>query len=201
MRIDRLRAALACMLVLAPLTSAQFALGDDAATATAEQDAKAAADHEHATRKVVKLVVGSAGNEDPVPDNPLGPTRRNHLGRLERIRDIAKDPEVDGVLLEVDGIPDMARVIDILDELYELQAAGKEIACYTEMLDRNAAMVASVADHLVVPPSGMIILEGMVAESILVRQAAARRAFHHCFDNFSRKPVREAFAGLFRSRG
>ena len=142
--------------------------------------ARAGDDHEDGEQPevdqptVVELVISASANEEPTLDNPLGPTRRNFRGRLEQIRAIAADPEVDGVALKINGIPGMAKTIDLLDELRDLKASGKKIVCYTETLTRSDAMIASMADLLVVPPSGMIALEGMLAESMYMKDLFAK---------------------------
>lgn len=121
---------------------------------------------EERSPRVVELVISGDASEDPKPINPLGPTRRNFLGRLEQIRAIAADPTVDGVKLEVKGLPGLAKTLDLMVELQALKDAGKTLVCYSEMVTRAELIVGSLADQFVVPPSGMIILEGFVAEAM-----------------------------------
>jgi protease-4 len=128
---------------------------------------------EKAPAQVVELIVDANGSEDPAPNNPLGPSRRNFRAKLQQIRDIAADPAVAGVKLVVKGIPGLAKSIDLLTELSALKDTGKTLVCYTEMLDRNALLFCSLADQLIVPPSGMIILEGMLAELMYYKDLLA----------------------------
>jgi CHAD domain-containing protein len=79
---------------------------------------------------------------------------------------------------------------NVLGEFQDTEVQSNAILAFGR--DMAASGVAPVETQMAM---------GMIAESILVRQAEARRAFHRNFDAFSRKPVREAFAGLFRSRG
>ena len=72
--------------------------------------------------------------------------------------------KVAGVRLVLKGNPGYAHAIDLLDELQRIKAAGKKVVCYAEVLSQNDLMFASAADLLVVPPSGMVILEGLQAE-------------------------------------
>ncbi|MFT7464612.1 MAG: protease-4 [Pseudohongiellaceae bacterium] len=130
----------------------------------------AAQSDDHKPAQVVELVITASGSEDPLPQNPLGPSRRNFRGKLQQIRDMAADENVAGVRLVVKGIPGLAKSIDLLAELSALKAAGKTIVCYTETLDRNGLLFCSLADQLVMPPSGMIILEGMVAEMMYYKE-------------------------------
>lgn len=123
--------------------------------------------------KVVVLEISAAAEEDPAAHNPLGPTRRNFRGKLEQIRALAADPAVQAVVLEVNGSPGPAKSLDLLAELQALKATGKFIACYAEVLGRDELLFASVADHLCVPPSGMIVLEGLLAESMYFKDLLA----------------------------
>lgn len=158
--------------------STPLAWSQGAPTAHAK-DAPTAADQqgtvEHtASLKLVKLSLSDDAGEDPRMENPLGPSKRNFRRRLEQIRAIAADPEVAGVLLDVDGLPGLAKTIDLLDELTALKAAGKRLVCYSETLGRNELMIASLADHVCVPPSSTIALEGLLAEQMYYKQLLAR---------------------------
>jgi CHAD domain-containing protein len=79
---------------------------------------------------------------------------------------------------------------NVLGEFQDTEVQSNAILAFGR--DMAASGVAPVETQMAM---------GMVAESILVRQAAARRAFHRRFDDFSRRPVRDAFAGLFRGKG
>jgi len=114
--------------------------------------------------KVVKLIINDNVAEDPPPLNPLGPQPKNFRVKLEQLRTLARDPAVAGVRLEIKGAPDFAHAIDLLEELRGVKAAGKKIVCYAEDLDQRGLVFASLADLLVVPPSGLIGLEGLQAE-------------------------------------
>lgn len=119
---------------------------------------------EAATVKVAELVISGGGAEDPKPRQPFGKQARNFRLELERIREMAADPELAGVNLVVKGVPGYAKTLDLLTEIEALKDAGKTIVCFSEVLSRGPLMLASIADHLVVPPSGMIALEGLSAE-------------------------------------
>ncbi|MCB9898841.1 MAG: signal peptide peptidase SppA [Planctomycetes bacterium] len=145
----------AAVLAVGLLTSRPACAGDTEGAVKASDAAKP---------KVVELVIDGPGAEDPKPRQPFGKTSRNFRLELERIRAIAHDDSVKAVKLEVKSSPGLAKTLDLLAELDAVSAAGKPIVCYTETLDRSTALLATVADHLVVPPSGMIALEGIAAE-------------------------------------
>lgn len=149
------------MSVPARLVSLFFGLALLSAPLGAQQDPPKS---KHTPAQVVELVITASAAEDPTAENPLGPSRRNFRAKLQQIRDIAADDDVAGVRLVVEGIPGLAKSIDLLGELSALKDAGKTVVCYTETLDRNSLLFCSLADQLIVPPSGMIILESMLAE-------------------------------------
>jgi protease IV len=124
--------------------------------------------------KVAWLVISADSSEDPAPLNPFGPQPKNFRLKLERVRELAHDPEIVGVRLKIKGAPDFAHSIDLLDELRALKASGKKIVCYAEDLDQRGLMFASLADLLVVPPSGVIGLEGLQAEVMYLADLLAK---------------------------
>ncbi len=149
------------MSVPARLVSLLFGLALLSSPLAAQQDPPA---RKATPAQVVELVITAGAAEDPTAENPLGPSRRNFRAKLQQVRDIAADDSVSGVRLVVEGIPGLAKSIDLLAELSALKDAGKTVVCYTEVLDRNSLLFCSLADQLIVPPSGMIILESMLAE-------------------------------------
>lgn len=120
-------------------------------------------------KKVVEITLKGSFAEDPKPENPFGPQPRNFRTQLLLLRQIAADPSVVGVKLEVEDYPDYARSLDLLHELRALEAAGKKIVAYAEGLTQRSLMFASVADELWLPPSGQIVLEGLVIEVMYLK--------------------------------
>ncbi|MFH0946472.1 MAG: signal peptide peptidase SppA, partial [Planctomycetota bacterium] len=112
--------------------------------------------------------------EDPAAAVPIGPQKLNFRGKLLRIRQIAADDKVAGVRIKVKDAPDYAHSLDLLDELRALKKAGKKVVCYAESLDQKSLMFTSLADHLVVPPSGMVALEGLTLELMYLKDLLAK---------------------------
>ncbi len=135
-----------------------------AAAATDATDATAASGP-----RVVELTIGDNNSEDPAAVNPLGPAQRNFRGKLLLLRQIAADPTVAAVRLELKGSPDYAHSLDLLDELRAVKASGKKILCYAETLSQRDLVFATLADTLMVPPAGSIALEGMAAEVMYMK--------------------------------
>jgi len=55
-----------------------------------------------------------------------------------------------------------------------LKAGGKKVVCYAEDMDQRGLMFASLADLLVMPPSGLIALEGLQAEVMYMADMFAK---------------------------
>ena len=143
----------------APASATPAASAEKGASTTAKPgDDKTKGPH------LVELVVNDNVAEDPAPENPLGPSRRNFRSKLLLLRQISTDDSVAGVRLKLDGNPGFAHAIDLLEELGRVKAAGKKVVCYAETIDQGELMFASAADVLVMPPSGQIALEGLQAQ-------------------------------------
>ena len=124
--------------------------------------------------KLVQVVISSDVSEDPPPQVPFGPQPLNFRAKLERLRELAYDPAVAGVRLKIKGGPDFAHSIDLMDELRAVKSSGKKFVCYAEDLDQRGLMFATLADELVVPPSGLIGLEGLQAEVMYLADLFAK---------------------------
>jgi protease-4 len=142
-----------------PATQTFARTGEESGTNAATKPAKA---------KVVELKLGGFG-EDPKPQNPFGPSPMNFRAKLKMLQQLAADPAVTGVVLKVNGSPDFARSLDVMHELRRVKSAGKKVACYLETVDQRTLMFASLSDVLAVPPSGAIMLEGLNAEIMYMR--------------------------------
>ncbi len=122
-----------------------------------------------AKKKVVEVTISANAAEDPSPAMPFGPSKRNFRARLKLLRQIANDESIDAVRLELKGFPGFAHATDLLAELDAIKAAGKPIVCYSETLTQTDLIFATMADHLAVPPSGMVVLEGLTAELMYMK--------------------------------
>jgi protease-4 len=121
------------------------------------------------TAVVVDYVVRPVRFEDPPATNPFGPSPRNFRADLLLLRRIAADPEIAGVRLRLQGGLDYARSLDLIGELSALRGAGKKVVCYAETLGRSELRICAQADLLAVPPSGLILLEPLVAEAFYMK--------------------------------
>lgn len=122
-----------------------------------------------APTKVVTIDLGDFGEEDPRPTGLFADGSRNFLGELDRLRALAQDASVAVVRIEPANGLDSARSLDVLKELRALKNAGKKLACFAEGLDRDSLGFASLADLLMVPPSGEIELSAPSIEVMYLK--------------------------------
>jgi protease-4 len=97
------------------------------------------------------------------------------LDVLEILEAAAQDPQVDGVLLRLDGAPHgWAKVLSLRRALERVREAGKPVAAWGERLGAEDLLLGSAATRLWLPPSGSVALVGLRAESVFVRGLLAR---------------------------
>ncbi|MSR45712.1 MAG: signal peptide peptidase SppA [Planctomycetes bacterium] len=124
--------------------------------------------------KLVTVDLAAFGDEDPVPNGLFADGGRNFLAELDRLREIGRDPDVGAIRLEPGHSLDSARAQDVVRELKGIRDAGKKIVCFAETLDRGSLWFASLADLLMVPPSGEIELSAPSIEVLYMKDLLAR---------------------------
>lgn len=80
----------------------------------------------------------------------------------ERIQKATDDPTVAGVALNLSSFAaNMEMVWEVREKLAALKRSGKFVVAYADNLTLTSLYLASVADRLVMDPSGMILMPGM----------------------------------------
>ncbi|MGH7162429.1 MAG: signal peptide peptidase SppA [Planctomycetota bacterium] len=124
---------------------------------------------------LAELKVRLDETEDPYPAFPLGPSRANYYGLLKAIRQAARDAKVDGVILKPDRYAiGWARLLEVRAALQELRRSGKKVFVYMESFGAPDLVLASVADRISLPESGVVFLPGLGIESWYVRELLAK---------------------------
>lgn len=115
--------------------------------------------------------------EGSYPYQPLGgllsEAPEGYLTLLRRMKSAASDPEVRGVLLELDAAPfSLAQVEEIRDVLREARANGKPVVAYLNGEASNGAyLLATACDRVYLHPAGQLDLVGLSAETQYFRGA------------------------------
>jgi protease IV len=91
------------------------------------------------------------------------PDVRRHVHVMERLARMAKDPEVDGVLLvlRADPAPSLAHAEEMVDALHQLRARGKKVLCHLEDATGRQLYVCSEADRIAINPAGGLRFAGL----------------------------------------
>jgi protease-4 len=125
----------------------------------------------------LRLRLGSALGELRLPS---GFGARGGLGLLEVLQTLAaaaRDPDVRGVLVELEGgLGGWSRRQALRRALVELRDAGKKVVAYAETLDTGDLFLASAATTLWIAPGGAVHLTGLRLESLFLRGLLDRLA-------------------------
>lgn len=131
--------------------------------------------------RIEEVKVHPEGSEDPFPAMPFGKPRLNHLAFLKYLREVASDPDVDAITLKLgDYGVGWARLLELREALKAVRQAGKKVFVYKESLTTPDLVLASVADRISVPESGVIALPGVAIEDWYMKEMLGK--LHLSFD-------------------
>ncbi|MDP8207558.1 MAG: signal peptide peptidase SppA [Candidatus Electryonea clarkiae] len=115
-------------------------------------------------KKVVKLKFKGKIVEEPSPFSMFSPKYSSLLGVLNRIKQLCEDETVSGLLIEIEGQSmGFSDRIELRDELKKFKESGKKIVVYSRHLELGSYYLASVADRIVLHPSGEVFMPGIDA--------------------------------------
>jgi protease IV len=127
-----------------------------------KKDAKADA----ATARVAHIKLGGDLDESPVPAESLfGPPEENFGMMLGRIKKAAKDENIAGLYLDLDGFSaGFGKLHELRAALANFKKSGKKVFAYSEEYSARAYLLAAECDWVALPESGGVELVGMRAE-------------------------------------
>jgi len=142
---------------------------------------------------VMLTVGGSLPERRPAPrgmlarflPNPLASTAQESLEEWrERLRLLAGDPRVEGVVLKLGDLRAGAAALESLRlALERFRASGKRLVAYVATADLHGYYLASAAEQVVVPESAELGLHGPRSEITFLRLALDRLGilpqYHH----------------------
>ena len=91
------------------------------------------------------------------------------LALIQRAQD---DPQIKGIAIRTSGMsvnPEMAW--EVRTKLQEFKNAGKRVVAYIDRADLRGYYFASIANHIVLDPAGMITLEGFILGQTYIKRA------------------------------
>ena len=131
------------------------------------------------------------------------PGVRKHTALLRRLWQLAEDPEVEGVVLELRAEPasSLAHAEEVGDAIRRLKAHGKKVICHLEDAGGKSLFVCSQADRIAMNPAGGLRFAGLssqymyyggVLEKLGVRSDFVRIAEHKlAAEQYTRKDSSE----------
>jgi protease-4 len=132
-----------------------------------------AADEPDAKTKPMLAVFTFSGQvtEAPVSEDFLFATKSESFKNLiARMKKVAKDDEVSGVVLRIRSVPvGSAQIEEIHQVLHEMRKAGKKIYAHADSVGMGSYLLMSACDRISVAPVGDLMIFGMYAESPYVR--------------------------------
>lgn len=90
---------------------------------------------------------------------------------LKKIRRMTKDPEVVGLLLEVEEINyPMSTIQAVMRELQKFKKSGKKIYIYSNSMSNRTYALSTVADKIFFHPEGYLMLNGFSTAGIYLKK-------------------------------
>ena len=116
---------------------------------------------------------------DRTPQNPfenfdfstMKPNRAMGLNDiLKNIDKAAKDPDVDGIFLDMESIPaGIATTEEIYNKLKDFKKTGKFIVSYANSYSQKAHYLASLSDKIYLNPEGLVLFKGLSAQIMFLK--------------------------------
>ena len=95
-------------------------------------------------------------------------TELRHL--IDRLRELAKDPQLTGLLLRVDGIElSLPDAIELRAAMHDFRNAGKRLACHSDSAANTMYLVLAACDRIGLSPLGEIAITGPAAMPVHVK--------------------------------
>jgi protease IV len=106
----------------------------------------------------------------------LSPGKSLPLRRVTaRLRDLAADPHVAGILLRLDGLQvSLTDAAELSRGLAEARAAGKPVACHAEAAQNVAYLVLAACDRIALAPLGDLVISGPAAMPVHLKGLLAK---------------------------
>ncbi|MEO7097539.1 MAG: signal peptide peptidase SppA [Polyangiales bacterium] len=89
---------------------------------------------------------------------------------IDRLRALAKDDKLTGVVLRVEGVEvSLPDVVELRTAMHDFRTAGKKLVCHTEDASNATYLVLAACDQIGIAPLGQIAITGPAAMPIHVK--------------------------------
>jgi len=122
----------------------------------------------------VMQIGGGIVERDAFSWSPFGGSERGTELRtfIERLRALAKEDGVRGLVLRVSGFDvSMPDVVELRVAMHDFRKAGKTLACHTEDASNATYLVLAACDRIAIAPLGQIAITGPAAMPIHIKGA------------------------------
>jgi protease-4 len=119
-----------------------------------------------ATVSLAHIKLSGSLDESPPSADPLfGGMSENFKSKLDRIKKARKDPAIQGLYLQLDGLGiGWAKVDELSRTLADFRKSGKKVFAYLDGGSAKDYLVALACDEVCLPESGWLMLTGLRAE-------------------------------------
>jgi protease-4 len=121
--------------------------------------------------RIVKIRIDGNYQEEGIGFSFFAPHSKSMYSVLSRMQQIANDPEVAGLWLDLRS-PSFrfSDLVEIRDALEDIKAKGKKIVVYSKSYGLGSYYLASVADAVFIYPVGSIIMPGINAKGLYYKE-------------------------------
>ncbi|HEX4421951.1 MAG TPA: signal peptide peptidase SppA [Kofleriaceae bacterium] len=89
---------------------------------------------------------------------------------IERLRALASDAKLTGLILRVDGIEiSVPDAIELRAALHDVRKAGKRLACHAEHATNTPYLVLAACDRIALAPVGDVVIDGPAAMPVHIK--------------------------------
>jgi protease IV len=124
-------------------------------------------------KKIVKMKLSGYMAEEEAPFSFFYGRNPTMIAKIGQLDQIARDKNVAGVWLDVQGLSaQFADMEELREALQRVQRSGKKVVVYSDGFGTGSYYLASVADEIIMLPTGSIFMPGLRAEMMYFRQLA-----------------------------
>jgi protease-4 len=127
------------------------------------------------TDELREIVLRNAAPEERATEL-FSASRTSHREVLQKIDEAVTEPRIKGIFLRIGELgSSFARTSEIRQALLRVREAKKPVHCYFDSTDNSGyGLLAEVCDRIMMPPSGMLALTGLRAQSYYLRDLLER---------------------------
>ncbi|MCX7834593.1 MAG: signal peptide peptidase SppA [bacterium] len=125
----------------------------------------------HLEKFLVKMKVPITLEEEKTPFSFFSKPQPQLENFLKKIRRLSKDPQVVGLVLEIEEIQyPMSTLQAVMRELKQFKKEGKKIYVYSKSMSNRSYALATIADKIYLHPEGEVFLIGFATSGLYLKK-------------------------------